>query len=147
MSLRSVAPLKFMLRNELASALDTLSCLLGWVASALAYLALAALAVDSVPSLSNVAPLVGPAAALGAPFLGFFDSSTALYELSALLEASQGLLGNGGLGGGALFNPGADIDFTTTTDFEDLAAPAADVMEFTDQDRALVADSILGVIF
>jgi len=147
MSLRSVAPLKFMLRNELTSALDTLSCLLGWIAPAFAYPALAALAVDSVPSLSNVAPFAGPIAALGAPSLGLFDTTAALYELSALLEASQGLLGNGELRGSALFNPGADIDFTTTTDFEDLAAPAADVMEFTDQDRALVADSILGVIF
>lgn len=39
------------------------------------------------------------------------------------------------------FHPGADVDLTTTTDFEDLAGPAADVLEFSDQDRALLADA------
>lgn len=46
-----------------------------------------------------------------------------------------------------LLNPGADIDFTTTTDFEDLSAPASDIMEFTDQDRALASDSVATSVF
>jgi hypothetical protein len=75
-----------------------------------------------------------------------FDADCWAYELYSLFDASQGLT-SGLSGTHGLFNPGADIDFTTTTDFEDLAAPVADVMEFTDQDRALAADSISSVLF
>jgi hypothetical protein len=85
--------------------------------------------------------------ALGA--LGFNSPSslsTLSYEVHIFFDINQGLVSmlDGTPG---LFNPGADIDLTTTTDFEDLAAPAADVMEFTDQDRALAADSVSSVLF
>jgi len=42
----------------------------------------------------------------------------------------------------ALANPGADIDLSVTTDCEDLAAFASDVVEFMEQDRALLLDSL-----
>lgn len=62
-------------------------------------------------------------------------------DVISLLQATQGA-SLADLHHWALFNPGADIDLTTTTDFEDLAGPAADVLEFGDQDRALLADSL-----
>lgn len=68
------------------------------------------------------------------------------YEIRGLVSCNQGL-GVDSSSPSALFNPGADVDFTTTTDFEDLAGPAADVLEFGDQDRALLADSMSSTIF
>lgn len=68
------------------------------------------------------------------------------YELCSLFSATQGLHPTTGLSLGA-FNPGSDIDLTTTTDFEDLAAPVADIMEFMDQDRAMTADAVAVSVF
>jgi hypothetical protein len=102
--------------------------------------------VTSTSASLNTTPLmmqiVGPSSVV----FNTFDLNCLGYELFSLFDAGQGLTNSLG-GGHGLFNPGADIDFTTTTDFEDLAAPVADVMEFTDQDRALAADSISSVLF
>lgn len=74
----------------------------------------------------------------------FFDDLT--YEVLSTLDATQGLTGSRALSC-VIFNPGADIDFTTTTDLEDVAAPTADMVEFTDHERALVSDSMSSVVF
>ena len=111
-----------------------------------------ALFLFSVPPMTstsaslNTAPLMMQIVGSNNVVFNTFDLNCLGYELFSLLDASQGLTNNLG-GGHSLFNPGSDIDFTTTTDFEDLAAPVADVMEFTDQDRALAADSISSVLF
>lgn len=39
-------------------------------------------------------------------------------------------------------NPSKDLDLTVTTDCEDLAAFANDVIEFLEQDRSLLLDSL-----
>lgn len=74
-------------------------------------------------------------------FTSEFIFEEATYEATVAYSTSQGLFSQG-LSGWSLFNPGADIDLSTTTDFEDCAGPAADIVEFTDQDRALLGDSI-----
>lgn len=42
-------------------------------------------------------------------------------------------------------NPRSDLDLTTTTDAEDLAVFAADLVEFAEQDHALLLDSLMEV--
>ncbi len=46
-----------------------------------------------------------------------------------------------------LMNPAADLDFTTSTDFEDLSGPVADIMEMAEQDRALGVDAVASTLF
>jgi|LauGreDrversion4_2_1035121.scaffolds.fasta_scaffold1249177_2 hypothetical protein len=101
-------------------------------------LALSPLALANSMGLSP-ALVMGQAFSSGAYPLGAVPSETFGYDLYNLLSTNQGLP-NCKATLRTLFNPGADIDLTTTTDFEDLAAPAADIVEFTDQDRALAAD-------
>jgi hypothetical protein len=78
--------------------------------------------------------------------LGYFHFEDYSYEFTSALDATQGLASSR-TQGYVLFNPGADVDLTTTTDFEDLAGPAADILEFGDQDRALLSDSMSSVVF
>jgi hypothetical protein len=78
--------------------------------------------------------------------LGYFHFEDYAYEFTSALDATQGLAASH-TQGYVLFNPGADVDLTTTTDFEDLAGPAADILEFGDQDRALLSDSMSSVVF
>ena len=78
--------------------------------------------------------------------LVYFHVEDYAYEFASALDATQGLASSP-TQGWALFNPGADVDLTTTTDFEDLAGPAADVLEFGDQDRALLSDSVSSAVF
>ena len=78
--------------------------------------------------------------------LGYFYFEDYTYEFVSALDATQGLSASH-TQSYALFNPGADVDLTTTTDFEDLAGPAADILEFGDQDRALLSDSMSSVVF
>lgn len=103
-----------------------------------AFLALPPFALSNSMGLSS-AFITGQALSSGVPSLNAMPSGALGYELYSLFCVNQGV-SNGKLAFTALFNPGADIDLTTTTDFEDLAAPAADIVEFTDQDRALAAD-------
>lgn len=105
------------------------------------FMCLAPSATSTSSSLDAV-PLVIQIFGSNNVVLNGFGFDHLAYELYSLFDVSQGLTSNPG-GAHGLFNPGADIDLTTTTDFEDLAAPVADVMEFTDQDRALAADSIV----
>jgi len=42
-------------------------------------------------------------------------------------------------------NPLSDLDLTTSTDCEDLAAFANDILEFVEQDRSLLVDSLTDV--
>jgi hypothetical protein len=44
-------------------------------------------------------------------------------------------------------NPAADLDLTTSTDFEDLSGPVADIMEMAEQDRALGVDAVASTLF
>lgn len=107
--------------------------------------AAAALALAPLACASQVAPIaLLTSSPLQASILLASDLSLAGdggYELLGLVQTAQGLPCRGTTAW-ALLNPGADVDLTTTTDFEDLAGPAADVLEFGDQDRALLADSL-----
>lgn len=94
--------------------------------------------------LGNLALRLDVAAASGLAGLFFtteFIVEEASYEAAVAYNTSQGLL-SPSFSGWAAFNPGSDIDLSTTTDFEDCAGPAADLVEFTDQDRALLGDSL-----
>ena len=91
------------------------------------------------------APFVLQLLSVGALLTANADADSLAYEACSLFDATQGL--SNGVGASALLNPGADIDLTTTTDFEDLAAPVADIMEFADQDRALLVDSVSAAAF
>jgi hypothetical protein len=77
---------------------------------------------------------------------GYVYFNNPAYEIMGLLNTTQGFYGSTAWDL-AIFNPGADVDATVTTDFEDLAAPAADVAEFADQDRALLTDSMASTVF
>lgn len=91
------------------------------------------------------APAVAQLLNSGLSLTSGFAIHDASYELLSFLDTTQGLAPmKASLCG--LLNPGADLDFSTTTDFEDLAAPVADIVEFTDQDRALAADYVSSAV-
>jgi len=113
--------------------------------SLLTLVGLAALFALSPASSALTFALVPSAAAPTFSTGELFLMESLWYELRSLTTFNQGLAG--GASSSTLFNPGADIDLTTSTDFEDLAGPAADVLEFGDQDRALLADSMSSTIF
>lgn len=102
---------------------------------ALPYLSANSTALTSAPVAFQAAGLVNLT----------FGTDGLEYEIWSFFDTTQGLV-RSPKGPFSLFNPGADIDFTTTTDFEDLAAPVADVVEFTDQDRALAVDSVASTL-
>ena len=77
---------------------------------------------------------------------GYVNLNDLLYDLASAMDLAQGL-SNLELLDSSMFNPGADVDHGTTTDFEDLAGPVADVSEFADQDRALLTDSWASTAF
>lgn len=91
------------------------------------------------------APAIAQLLNSGLPLTGGLAINDAGYELLSFLDITQGLASTKAPLSG-LFNPGADLDFSTTTDFEDLAAPVADIVEFTDQDRALAADYVSSAV-
>jgi hypothetical protein len=94
------------------------------------------------------APFIGQMAACQEAFFSFVASEVTDvgYEFLRLFDTTQGLP-SGASSSQSLLNPGADVDLTTSTDFEDLAAPAADVMELSDQDRALIADALATSVY
>jgi len=109
------------------------------------------LLVIAAPSASNAA------AATTTPVVSLLMSSPELsgyacafddasYQLAALLTPNQGTVPTQAGLHWAL-NPGSDIDLTVTTDFEDVAAPVADVSEFSNQERALLTDSLASTVF
>jgi hypothetical protein len=71
-----------------------------------------------------------------------FSFEEANFFMMSLLNPDQGLAATSSLAESGLLNPGSDVDMSTSTDFEDLAGPVADVAEFSDQDRALLGDSV-----
>ena len=128
-----------MIRKELAStkAAATLASFALSIASG-TLLAFSPLAMSSSMGLTS-ALVTGHTLSSGTPSLGAVPLEALGYEVFSLFSSSQGA-SNSSAALSTLLNPGADVDLTTTTDFEDLAAPAADIVEFTDQDRALAAD-------
>ncbi len=113
------------------------SCLALWAGL------VALLLVSPTPTALSVA--LGAAAAPAASSLAAGEPLA--YEVRAFLSGLTHALTPRLPTPSSLFNPGADLDFTTTTDFEDLAGPAADVLEFGDQDRALLVDSFSATAF
>jgi hypothetical protein len=93
----------------------------------------------TLPGFSTALEAVTRLAAL------FFDNLQGYFSLisqrhyqawSGLPSSTQGLTG-------MFANPAADLDLTTNTDCEDLLAFCADVIEFTEQDKALLVDATL----
>lgn len=129
------------------TAVATITTLASVFASAAAttLLALSPLAASNSMALSSAPIAAMSAVNSGALPLGALSTEGLGYEVCSLFDITQGLAQNRG-SLQSLFNPGADLDLTTTTDFEDLAAPAADIVEFTDQDRALAADYVSSAV-
>lgn len=105
--------------------------------TALAWQCVAALAatLGSLTLLLTQAPLT-PLAAAGVHTGG---------NIGHLLAFNQGLPVGANLGPlSALLNPHADLDASVSTDGEDIAAPAADMLEFRSKDAFLAVDALWG---
>jgi len=106
-------------------------------------LVLSTLAMSNAAALASTPVFLTSTMSSGA--LGLFSSESLSYEVYSFFDVAQGL-SQSKPSFQSLLNPGADLDLTTTTDFEDLAAPASDLLEFTDQDRAMAADYMSSAI-
>lgn len=135
-----------MARKELTvvAAVSILASAFGSATSA-ALFALSPLAAANSMGLTPAPIAAMDAISSGALLLNTAATEGLGYEVCSFLDTTQGL-SQGSSSLQSLFNPGADLDLTTTTDFEDLAAPAADIVEFTDQDRALAADYVSSAV-